>query len=1261
MNNILFCNNKKIFFNEQKIFFNVFLNQKKSFLNYIFNNFKNNDYGIRNFLVSYFPIISKNKFIKLNFINFNFIKKDLFYLCNKRNKSFCYNFYFRFSISIIRNNIKKESLFNTFYLFKFPFMNKKGNYLINGINRVIISQFCRTSGIFLEKKKNSFIIKIIPVKGNWFYFLIDRNKNIFFKIDNKKIPIFYLINFLNLDTKYILNNINSYISIKLKNGLILSKIKSKIIGKRSNFSYYYKKKKIINKGEIINKKDINTYLNKYLEVKQKSFIIYKSFYIKNIKFRKNTRLNPLKVFSLLKNKSKIIFVFSNKNNNIIDVILKNFFYNRKIFYFYKKYNNILFKIFKNNNYFNISNEGRNMFSKKIFPISISKNINKFDIVKIIKKLITNIKFNDDIDNLSNKKIRGNGELLENVFKNIFIKIKNNLSNKLINFRFRNFLKKFFNYKYINSLIKEFFCTSQLSQFLDQTNVLSELTHKRRISSLGPQGLTKDRAGFKIRDVHFSYYGKICPIETPEGVNIGLVNSLTYSSFVDKFGFIRTPYFKIKNNIINYNKIVYLSSIDEINKKIYKANAIKKKYILCRLNNKLKLTHSNKLELIDIGFLHVFSIASSLIPFLEFNELNRALMGANMQRQSIYCIIKQAPFIKTGIEDIIIKNSFYCIFFKKLGKIIFSNNYYIIIKMFNYFFNMIVLYIKNIKLNQDILLQYNFNYKQSILLKKRNLLCDSSNTIDGNLCLGQNILVAFLPFKGFNFEDSIIVSSKLIEKNYFSSVHVKKFIFLIKKNEFGKEIITKNNQFLDKKDLIKLNSFGIIKIGCYVKKGDILVSKLIPINTNKIMPEEKLIHAIFNNKNSSFKNKSIKMNENYNGFISSIKIIEKKNSFYFKNNNIIIDNNNTKYKQYILLYIREAFFYIKNIQILHKCKCIIYIKKYFLYYKKVCKCNLSIFLNKINKKISIIKTNFFKKKKNYLPFNIEKKIIISIISIRNLSIGDKMSGRHGNKGVVSKIIKSSNMPYLKNGTICDIILNPLSIHSRMNLGQLYEIHMGYIIFGFKKKVLFLNKKKRLLFIFIRKFFFTLNMFKIYKNILLLKNKDYKKISFTCPNFNCLFKYKINILLNLIFDNKFSKNIGVNFKNKKISIYDGFSCNKIPNIVIGYMYFMKLNHLVDDKIHSRSVGPYSLITQQPLKGKSNFGGQRMGEMEIWALEAYGAAFTIQEMLTVKSDDIIGRKKTYENLINLKNKIECFIPESFKNLEKELRALGIDVHLK
>ncbi len=1306
--------------------------QIDSYNDFLYNNNNNLHSGLDLSFKSIFPIFNYNHDIKLLYKGY-ILKKNLFNdrecLIRGLTHSISLNvkLYLIFYKNKIKYNIKKQIV----YMGEIPLMTNRGTFVINGTERVVVSQLHRSPGVFFDSNKNKnnsynkilYNARIIPYRGSWIDFEFDIKDYLFFRIDRKKkMPITVILKALNYNIEDILSIFFECIVFKIiENSIFMELIPIRLRGEILNFDIVYNNKVYVKRGRRV----VLKYIKK-MENDNVNFIkVPKEYLIGKILFNNynicvnnknkliacaNSKLDIDLLNNIINSNFKIIKVLYinklNKGSYISNTLNIDNTFDREsaLLEIYKivkpgepstieSSKNLFNSLFFSPDKYDLSNIGRMKINKSIGNNNIDGPtiLDKNDIINIIKKLI-NIRNGDDIiddiDHLGNRRIKSVGEMIENQFRIGLLRIKKTIKERLSNKINDVSPKDLINAKPLTAILRDFFCSSQLSQFMDQNNPLAEITHKRRISALGPGGLTRERAGFEVRDVHTSHYGRICPIETPEGPNIGLINSLSIYSRVNKYGFLETPYRLVNNGYVT-NDIYYLSAIDDSNYIIAQSNInldklgkIKDNFIICRYKGEFNLFKYNQINFMDVSPQQIVSIGSALIPFLEHDDANRALMGANMQRQSVPCIKPQAPLVGTGMERIIAKDSGYLIICKNKGIVKYVDSCKIIIeiKKEKKLSNMLDIYYldKYLRSNQNTCI----NQRPCVILNekvnKNDILADSSATDLGELALGQNIRVAFMPWNGYNFEDSILISEKVIHNDLFSTIHINELSCICRDTKLGIEEITSDIPNINDSLLSKLDESGIVYIGAEVNSGDILVGKVTPKGETHLTPEEKLLRAIFGEKASEVKDSSLRVPSGLSGTVIDVQIFSREGVKKSKRLLEIEEMKLTSIKKNFnkeLIYFKKILF--KKIKFL--------IKKYN--YKEI---NVNdIFLN--NKFLSKISNNALKKKinnliKNFLKLKkiffkkisiLEKQIIkgnelapgiIKIVKVYlstkcSLQVGDKMSGRHGNKGVISKICPVEDMPYDDKGVPIDIVLNPLGVPSRMNIGQILETHLGMISKILGDKINHLLNKKNINLYKLRKFIQkiydfnclnkSINLVNLDDNELIILAKNLTKgFPFSSPVFDGIKEHEIKKLFKLL-DIPLSG---------QIYLYDGLTGNKFDKpITVGYIYMMKLNHLVDDKIHARSTGSYSLITQQPLGGKSQFGGQRFGEMEVWALEAYGAAYTLQEMLTVKSDDVNGRTKMYKNIINDNHQMEPGMPESFNVLLKEICSLAINIDLE
>jgi DNA-directed RNA polymerase subunit beta len=924
-----------------------------------------------------------------------------------------------------------------------------------------------------------------------------------------------------------------------------------------------------------------------------------------------------------------------------------------------------------------------------------------EVIRILVELRNGRGDIDDIDHLGNRRVRSVGELAENQFRAGLVRVERAVKERLSQAESDNLMPHdLINAKPISAAIKEFFGSSQLSQFMDQTNPLSEITHKRRVSALGPGGLTRERAGFEVRDVHPTHYGRVCPIETPEGPNIGLINSLALYARTNKYGFLETPYRKVSHGKPT-NDIVYLSAIEEGNHVIAQANAAIDKsgklvdaLVSCRSKNEFMLSMPDRIEYMDVAPSQIVSVAASLIPFLEHDDANRALMGSNMQRQAVPCLRPEKPLVGTGVERTAAIDSGTCVVALRGGVVDYVDSNRVVVRVNDdetvagdvgvdiYKLTKYTRSNQNTNINQRPIV------KQGERLAKGDVVADGASTDLGELALGQNMLVAFMPWNGYNFEDSILISERVVSDDRFTSIHIEELTVVARDTKLGPEEITRDISNLSEAQLSRLDESGIVYIGAEVEAGDVLVGKVTPKGETQLTPEEKLLRAIFGEKASDVKDTSLRVPSGISGCVIDVQVFTREGIERDKRSQQIIEDELRRYKTDLADQMRivESDTFERLERLLtgktanggpkKLAKGTKIAKSYLETIERFDWFDIRLANEEAAGQLEGLKESLAQKRREFdamfeakrkkltqgdeLPPGVLKMVKVYVAVKRRLQPGDKMAGRHGNKGVISKIVPVEDMPHMADGTTLDIVLNPLGVPSRMNVGQILETHLGWAAKGLGLKLGEMIKAQAKI-ADVRK-----NIDRIYSTS--GKDEDLSKLTdeeilqlalnlkdgvpFATPVFDGASEAEINAMLELA---------GLPVSGQ-VTLHDGRTGEAFDRpVTVGYMHVLKLHHLVDDKMHARSTGPYSLVTQQPLGGKAQFGGQRFGEMEVWALEAYGAAYTLQEMLTVKSDDITGRTKVYENIVKGDHKIDAGMPESFNVLVKEIRSLGIDIDLE
>lgn len=1154
-----------------------------------------------------------------------------------------------------------ETIVQDVYLGTIPYMTPRGSFVINGAERVIVSQLHRSPGVFFGQSFHAngtklYSARIIPFKGSWIEFATDINSVMYAYIDRKKkLPVTTLLRAIGYESdKEILEIFNLADEIKVsKTGL------KKVVGRRLAarvLKTWFEDFVDEDTGEVVSieRNEVIVDRETILEDSHVDFIVDAD--VKTVLLHKeniNTADHAIIYNTLQKDPS---------NSEIEAVehiyrILRNAEPPDE-----ETARGIIDKLFFSDKRYDLGEVGRYRINKKLgLNIDMENRVlTKEDIISIIKYLIELINSKtdvDDIDHLSNRRVRTVGEQLYAQFGVGLARMARTIRERM-NVRDNEVFTPIdlINAKTLSSVINSFFGTNQLSQFMDQTNPLSEITHKRRLSALGPGGLSRERAGFEVRDVHYTHYGRLCTIETPEGPNIGLISSLCVYAKVNRLGFIETPYRKVDSGKVKFDDIIYLSAEEEDNQTIAQANAkvesngtFSTEKVKARFEGDFPVVEPNKLTLMDVAPNQIASIAASLIPFLEHDDANRALMGSNMSRQSVPLLRPQAPIVGTGLEKLVAKDSRVMLYSEGDGVVEEVDANHVTIKYDRNEEDQLVSFddeyrtyklIKFKKTNQSTTINLRPIVSKGDRVTAGQVLTEGYGTEDGELALGRNLMVAFMPWKGYNFEDAIVISEKVVRDDIFTSIHVDEYILEVRDTKRGLEELTADIPNVSEEATKNLDENGLIRIGTEVKEGDILIGKITPKGETDPTPEEKLLRAIFGDKAGDVKDASLKVPPSGSGVVIDKKLFSraiKDRKAKAQEKNILdeIDREYTVTMEALKSNLVEKLFTLVN----GKTAQGVYnkfneevIKKGTKFTQKILQGVEFAHINPNGwstdeEKNELIKRTLYnfnikanealgnmKRKKfaitvgDELPAGIIQLAKVYLANKRKLKVGDKMAGRHGNKGIVAKIVRQEDMPFLVDGTPVDIVLNPLGVPSRMNLGQIFETVLGWA--GLKLG-----------------------------------------LKFATPIFDGATLEDIH---------KYTAQAGVPDYGRTF-LYDGGTGDRFDQpATVGVIYMLKLHHLIDDKMHARSIGPYSLITQQPLGGKAQFGGQRFGEMEVWALEAFGAAHILREILTVKSDDVIGRAKAYEAIVKGEPMPEPGIPESFNVLLHEMRGLGLNITL-
>ena len=1231
------------------------------------------------------------------------------------------------------------------YMGEVPMMTNSGTFITNGVQRVVVNQMHRSPGVFFDHDKGKshasgkllFNCRVIPNRGSWLDFEYDVKDFLYFRIDRKK-KIFASTLLLALGyTKSDMVN-EFYEKENFKYDSKIKKWKTKFNPenyKTKNFSEEVVDAKngkvLITLGEKINFLNAKKLFNEGLKeiyVKNESLygkFLHKEIIISEETFNIGTELNDTILQKIIDANISTIEISTtnsiNKGPYLLHTILndKNKTKNDAINEIYKilrpgepptieMATQIFNNLFFSSDRYDLSDVGRVKMNSRLNlecsdKITILRND---DILAIIKKMLDLRDGRDevdDIDHLGNRRVRSVGELVENQARIGVYRMERAIKEKMTTLDIESAMPQdLINAKPLTVSLKDFFASSQLSQFMDQTNPLSEITHKRRVSALGPGGLTRERAGFEVRDVHPTHYGRICPIETPEGPNIGLINSLSTYAKINKYGFIESPYKRVKNAIVE-DKIEYLSAMEETkytiaqaNSKVDKNGKITEELVSCRQNLNFILSKPENIDYIDVSPKQLVSVAASLIPFLENDDANRALMGSNMMRQAVPLLKPESPLVGTGIESDVALDSGVTIVAKRDGIVDKIDGKRIVIKATDESdFTKSGVDIYNLqkfkRSNQNTCINQKPLVRVGDQVSSGDIIADGPSTKLGELGLGKNVTVAFMPWQGYNFEDSILISERCVTDDVFTSIHIVEYEVMARDTKLGEEDITRDIPNVSEDSLKNLDESGIVYIGAEVKAGDILVGKVTPKGDSASGPEEKLLRSIFGEKAIDVTDTSLKMSRGSSGVVIDVRVfnrhgidkdersitIERAEIDAVQQDKIVeeeILERSIKQRANQILNGSDIIKKIKNLE-----------KGTKLDLEKINNINISELFKisvadkKKEQSILQLKDQYNKAKQDILERfedkvlkirsgddllpSVMKMVKVFVAIKRRLRPGDKMSGRHGNKGVVSKIVPVEDMPYRKNGKPVDIVLNPLGVPSRMNVGQILETHLGWACkeFGDRIKTLINeNQKKIEKTAKISTFLKSVYGKEIFENSLdKLTKTEFKDL---CENLQNGIP-----IATPVFDGAKEKDVTDMLELAKLpksgqtTLWDGRTGEKFDrDVTVGIIYMLKLHHLVEDKIHARSTGPYSLVTQQPLGGKAQLGGQRFGEMEVWALEAYGASYTLQEILTVKSDDVAGRVKVYETIVKGEENFESGIPESFNVLVKEIKSLALNVEL-
>ncbi|MCC6333267.1 MAG: DNA-directed RNA polymerase subunit beta [Myxococcales bacterium] len=1332
---------------------------------------KREDVGLQAVFKSVFPIRDFNETSSLEFVSYN-LEKPKYDVDECRQRGMTFAAPIKVVVRLVVwdkdeetgaqsiRDVKEQEV----YFGEIPLMTENGTFIINGTERVVVSQLHRSPGAFFDHDKGKshssgkllYNARVIPSRGSWLDFEFDHKDLLYVRIDRRrKLPVTVLIRALGAvpdaakknplefrgTTEEILNYFYATETVFLHT--------QEEFEKSVDFELLYNQRATrdvkTKSGEIIVKKN-RKFTRAALKKLEASKIVRlpidaDELYTKvsaidvvdestgEVLIECNEELSPAVVEELIKRGQKEIKVLFIDNLNVGPYLRDTLLMDKietpeeAVMEIYRRvrpgdpptpdtainlFNNVLFF---NPERYDLSKVGRLKLNSKFGleePLD-NQVLSKRDILETIRYLIDlkNGKGQiDDIDHLGNRRVRAVGELLENQYRIGLVRMERAIKERMSLQEIETLMPHdLINAKPVTAVIKEFFGSSQLSQFMDQTNPVSEVTHKRRLSALGPGGLTRERAGFEVRDVHPTHYGRICPIETPEGPNIGLISSLSSYARVNEFGFIETPYRKVEGGSMTPD-VAFYSALEEEKHTIAQANvAVDKKgkftdeHVQARRGGEFVQARPEDVNLMDVSPNQLVSVAASLIPFLENDDANRALMGSNMQRQAVPLVRTASPLVGTGIEAVVARDSGVCVVARRDGVVESVDASRIVVRAevaasFSDVASEVDIYnlVKYQRSNQSTCLNQKPIIKKGDKVKKGDVLGDGPACETGELALGQNVVIAFMPWQGYNYEDSILMSENIVKNDVFTSIHIEEFECIARDTKLGKEEITRDIPNVGEEALKDLDESGIIRIGAEVKPGDILVGKITPKGETQLSPEEKLLRAIFGEKAGDVRDTSLRVPPGVGGTVIGAKVFSRKGvdkderakqiesmeeARLLKDQNdeikILQDSAFSRIRKMFLN--KEAQSKLiddKGKQLLKKGDTLSDELLGQIPYKYWGEISVN---DQVDQKVRDISKNLEEnkeavklafgeriariKKGDELPPGVIKMVKVFVAIKRKLAVGDKMAGRHGNKGVVSRVLPLEDMPYLEDGRPVDLVLNPLGVPSRMNIGQILEVHLGWAARGVGERLQrYLDDnyspdalRKQLKGVYddekFHEFLEKLND----KEVVELCRRLKRGIHVNSPVFEGAQESDIHGLLEK----------AELPKTGQMVLFDGRTGEPFDqNVTVGVMYVLKLHHLVDEKIHARSIGPYSLVTQQPLGGKAQFGGQRLGEMEVWAMEAYGAAYSLQEFLTVKSDDVVGRTRMYESIVKGDYTLESGLPESFNVLLKELQALALDVEL-
>ena len=1326
--------------------------------------------GLQAAFTSIFPIVSHSGNARLEYVSYT-LGEPVFDIkeCQQRGLTYCAPLRAKVRLVIMDKEASKPTIKEVkeqeVYMGEIPLMTPTGSFVINGTERVIVSQLHRSPGVFFEHDRGKthssgkllFSARVIPYRGSWLDFEFDAKDCVFARIDRRrKLPVTILLRALGYSDEQMLDLFfeknTFYLSL---NGVELALVPQRLRGETASFEIRVGDKVIVEEGRRITARHVRQLEDAgvdrlpvpadYLVGKVLAHDVVNTE-TGEILAKANEILAAASVAKLVQagiTEIRVLYVNDlDRGPFISDTLRIDPTKNRMeaLVEIYRMMRpgepptrdaaeNLFQNLFFNPERYDLSGVGRMKFNRRVGRTAvkgpgilydvlhftrrgddfakalIEEHADTSDIIDVLRTLIDIRNGNgtvDDIDHLGNRRVRSVGEMAENAFRVGLVRVERAVKERLTIAESEGLMPQdMINAKPVAAAVKEFFGSSQLSQFMDQNNPLSEVTHKRRVSALGPGGLTRERAGFEVRDVHPTHYGRVCPIETPEGPNIGLINSLSVYARTNDYGFLETPYRKVANGRVT-DEIVYLSAIDEAQFVIAQANAsLGKKgeftdeLVSSRFQNEFMLSTPDKIQFMDVSPKQIVSVAASLIPFLEHDDANRALMGSNMQRQAVPTLRAETPLVGTGMERPVAIDSGVTVVARRGGVVDSVDASRIVVRVNDAettageagvdIYNLT----KYTRSNQNTCINQRPRVKAGDRIERGDVLADGPSTDLGDLALGQNLLVAFMPWNGYNFEDSILISERVVQEDRFTTIHIEELTCVARDTKLGPEEITADIPNVGEAALAKLDEAGIAFIGAEVKAGDILVGKVTPKGETQLTPEEKLLRAIFGEKASDVKDTSLRVPPGMDGTVIDVRVftrdgVEKDSrAKAIEKSEIEKVRKDLADQQRILeedLFSRVQSLLVGKVAAGGPRKLKAGSKVTADYLADIPREHwLEVRLEdeEANAALELTAERMREQRKEFerrledkrqkitqgddLAPGVLKMVKVYLAVKRRVQPGDKMAGRHGNKGVISTIVPVEDMPFAADGTPVDIVLNPLGVPSRMNIGQILETHLGWAAKGIGLKIGRMLDESR-----------SAGELRAFLDEVYNKSggKTEDLGSFSDPEITALASNLRNgvPMATPVFDGATEEEIKRMLRLADLPesgqtwLYDGRTGERFDRpVTVGYMYMLKLNHLVDDKMHARSTGPYSLVTQQPLGGKAQFGGQRFGEMEVWALEAYGASYTLQEMLTVKSDDVTGRTKMYKNIVDGNHMMDAGMPESFNVLVKEIRSLGINIELE